>query len=234
MRQIVAMKIIDLGQLQVASSASVHYEPSLELTEVEREVISALTKVGCTRFQAVDALLGARAAGAGEFGSLVSRAIQSVRSNILTLPNGVPVLADCNLDSSEPIEVQKGFWVFQRKCYQVEDAELVPSAEIVLRIKHAALHVALKAKRDLKRMQEEVEAFTNIDRLPSPGASREHIPRSVRLFVWQRDRGHCVQCGSNVRLEFDHIIPVVKGGSGTERNLRLLCEKCNRAKGKNI
>ena len=59
---------------------------------------------------------------------------------------------------------------------------------------------------------------------------REPIPDGVRMFVWQRDRGCCVQCGSKENLEFDHIIPVVKGGSNTERNLQLLCECCNRTK----
>src|SRR5713101_8557469 len=56
----------------------------------------------------------------------------------------------------------------------------------------------------------------------------------VRLFVWQRDRGQCVKCGSKQRLEFDHIIPVAAGGSNTERNIQLLCESCNRAKGSTI
>jgi hypothetical protein len=225
------MKITDLGQLQVAPSVSVRYEPKMELTEIEQEVVSAPLKVGCTRFQALDALLAARASGApAQFGPLISRAVQSVRSTVFTLPNGIPVLGDCNLDASEPIELLEGFWVFQRKCYRVEDADLVPRPEIVLRIKYAAL----KAKRDLERMEEELEAATNLERSPSAGASREHIPRSVRVFVWRRDRGVCVQCGSDIRLEYEHIIPVVKGGSSTERNIRLLCEKCNRAKGKNI
>ncbi len=58
-----------------------------------------------------------------------------------------------------------------------------------------------------------------------------NIPDEVRLKVWRRDLGKCVKCGSQEKLEFDHIIPVSKGGSNTERNIQLLCEKCNRAKG---
>ena len=41
-------------------------------------------------------------------------------------------------------------------------------------------------------------------------------------------------CGSRERLEFDHIIPVSKGGSNTARNLELRCETCNRQKGATI
>ena len=59
---------------------------------------------------------------------------------------------------------------------------------------------------------------------------REIIPQDVKNKVWQRDNGVCVQCGSNEKLEFDHIIPVIKGGSSTYRNIQLLCESCNRKK----
>jgi len=61
-----------------------------------------------------------------------------------------------------------------------------------------------------------------------------HISSDVKQEVWQRDQGHCVQCGSQLNLEFDHIIPVSKGGSNTARNIQLLCEKCNREKYNNI
>lgn len=63
---------------------------------------------------------------------------------------------------------------------------------------------------------------------------RELIPNNVKIFVWNRDKGKCVQCESNEKLEYDHIIPIIKGGSSTGRNIQLLCEKCNRSKGSSI
>jgi Holliday junction DNA helicase RuvB len=65
-------------------------------------------------------------------------------------------------------------------------------------------------------------------------ARREAIPERVQRIVWQRDRGRCVKCGSNELLEYDHIIPVSKGGASTARNIQLLCQRCNRQKGANI
>lgn len=68
----------------------------------------------------------------------------------------------------------------------------------------------------------------------SDGEPGRHIPSEVKLNVWRRDSGKCVKCGSQERLEYDHIIPVSKGGSNTERNVQLLCEKCNREKAAQI
>jgi hypothetical protein len=65
-------------------------------------------------------------------------------------------------------------------------------------------------------------------------SKRQPLPDEVKMFVWQRDQGKCVTCGSQENLEFDHIIPVSKGGSNTERNLQLLCEGCNRSKSASI
>jgi len=63
---------------------------------------------------------------------------------------------------------------------------------------------------------------------------RQPIPDDVKILVWQRDGGRCVKCGSQKNLEYDHIIPLSKGGGNTARNLQLLCEDCNRAKGGNL
>ncbi len=63
---------------------------------------------------------------------------------------------------------------------------------------------------------------------------RMGIPREVQREVYERDDGKCVYCGSIKNLEFDHIIPLVKGGSNTTKNIQLLCQKCNRKKSSNF
>lgn len=70
--------------------------------------------------------------------------------------------------------------------------------------------------------------------VPIDGFVREAIPERVRHEVWRRDQGRCVDCGSRERLEFDHIIPVSKGGSNTARNIELRCEACNRRKSASV
>ena len=63
---------------------------------------------------------------------------------------------------------------------------------------------------------------------------RMSIPQDIQDSVWNRDGGKCVLCGSQENLEFDHIIPVSKGGATTYRNLQLLCQNCNRSKSDKI
>jgi hypothetical protein len=57
-----------------------------------------------------------------------------------------------------------------------------------------------------------------------------HIPAPVRIEVWNRDGGRCVCCGSVENVEYDHKVPVSKGGESTAKNLQLLCRTCNRRK----
>lgn len=83
-----------------------------------------------------------------------------------------------------------------------------------------------KVKAEIARARALQAQVEQLDR-----GGRDPIPDEVKVFVWQRDGGRCVRCGSNQRLEYDHIIPHSMGGSNTERNLQLLCEGCNRSKG---
>jgi 5-methylcytosine-specific restriction endonuclease McrA len=70
--------------------------------------------------------------------------------------------------------------------------------------------------------------------LPYEQTRREPISEAVRSEVWRRDGGCCVKCGSNQNLEFDHIIPVSRGGATSVANLQLLCRACNRGKSNKI
>lgn len=131
----------------------------------------------------------------------------------------------------EPQPLRGTLWAYRDKILGLESTEpenLRDRETDILLVKH----YVLRQERQYERVRREVEALENLETLE--GVAREPIPESVRLFVWQRDRGRCVKCGSRERLEFDHIIPVVAGGSSTERNIQLLCESCNRSKGSTI
>lgn len=116
--------------------------------------------------------------------------------------------------SKAPVKIgacgRKTWWIFRDQIYW-EDEHLT-AHEVLYRIKS--------------------RLGINSDKRIS--TSRERIPEKVRNEVWRRDEGKCVRCGSREKLEFDHIIPISKGGSNTARNIELLCESCNRKKSNRI
>lgn len=67
---------------------------------------------------------------------------------------------------------------------------------------------------------------------------RSPIPQHVRAEVWRRDGGRCKECGldgsGGASLEFDHIIPISRGGADTVENLQVLCRRCNGQKSDRI
>jgi hypothetical protein len=112
----------------------------------------------------------------------------------------------------------KRYWLYLDKVYWENDNLDVESVK------------ALVDARDSKK-QRKIEFLKGPERKEK---SRQFIEDDVKIAVWKRDGGKCVKCGSNKDLEFDHIIPVSMGGSSTERNLQLLCERCNREKGADL
>ena len=87
-----------------------------------------------------------------------------------------------------------------------------------------------KERRKFERLKRKLDLTQQVDKAPK----RETIPEEVRIAVWRRDEGKCSRCGNRKNLEYDHIIPISKGGSNTVRNIELLCEECNRRKKDNI
>ena len=51
--------------------------------------------------------------------------------------------------------------------------------------------------------------------------------RRLRAFVLQRDGGRCVRCGSRVRLECHHVVPLASGGRDEPANCRTHCVDCH-------
>ncbi len=85
--------------------------------------------------------------------------------------------------------------------------------------------------RAIARDEMVLGALTQSDSAIPDITNNRFISVEVRREVWRRDQGKCVNCGSQQRLEFDHMIPVTMGGASTARNVQLLCEGCNRTKG---
>lgn len=91
---------------------------------------------------------------------------------------------------------------------------------------------ALISTREQRRAQqiERAQATVAMRAQPRGAASRTRIPDDLKQYVWTRDGGECQGCGSTGELQFDHIIPVSKGGSSNAENLQILCGPCNRSK----
>ncbi|WP_345551852.1 HNH endonuclease signature motif containing protein [Microbulbifer aestuariivivens] len=74
--------------------------------------------------------------------------------------------------------------------------------------------------------------FSEEDR---PSKHSRIIPTAIKIAVWKRDSGKCVECGASDELHFDHILPYSKGGTSLSAdNIQLLCARHNLSKSANI
>ena len=53
------------------------------------------------------------------------------------------------------------------------------------------------------------------------------IPTRVKKAVWERDKQHCIYCGSVRAMPNAHFISRAKGGLGIEENIVTLCQNCH-------
>lgn len=126
---------------------------------------------------------------------------------------------------AEPVcvgsESGRTYWLFRKDYYETTE-NLSPEDVRALALEgENRKRLKLEKAHALMAMREQLDST----------AKRQPIPQEVKVAVWQRDGGRCVECGSQRELEYDHIIPLAMGGANTERNLQLLCAPCNRRKG---
>jgi len=121
---------------------------------------------------------------------------------------------------SDPTVDAKIYWLYKSRLYWENDGLDAESVKALIDAKEA------KKSRKIE--------FVKGPSKSSGKSSARYIPDDIKVAVWRRDNARCVKCGSNENLEFDHIIPVALGGSSTERNIQLLCERCNREKGADL
>jgi len=116
----------------------------------------------------------------------------------------------------------KLYWIYQGRTYETADTELTPE-DVSALVNEVAnrRRLQLEKARSLQAMTAQLDQKSR----------RQAIPQDVKIAVWQRDGGRCVECDAADELEFDHIIPLAMGGANTFRNLQLLCGTCNRRKG---
>jgi hypothetical protein len=124
----------------------------------------------------------------------------------------------------EPIKTDDNLWEFKGFIYEITGFYNDEQAKLMI------LEEFDKERRYFERLRLKFGSNSQSKVM----TERPRIPENVRIEVWRRDGGKCARCGSRINLEYDHIVPISKGGSNTARNIELLCEKCNRSKSNNI
>jgi len=127
------------------------------------------------------------------------------------------------ISEDNPIKINRSTWLFKGFCYSVGGPYTDEQFRLLI------IEEFDKERRLFERLKQKHDSTER-------GSTRERIriPEYVRVEVWRRDSGKCTRCDSRENLEYDHIVPLSRGGSNTARNIELLCEKCNRSKGANI
>jgi len=113
-------------------------------------------------------------------------------------------------------KIKDGIWTY-KGFFNLEDAKYVFTGERKV------------FKYFLKPI--EIKKFKQVEEIPF----NRMIPTTVKIAVWERDKGMCAKCGATENLHFDHIVPFAKGGTSlTAKNVQLLCMKHNLQKSDRI
>jgi len=119
------------------------------------------------------------------------------------------------------------------------DAEAILEAGLDLLIERTAKRKGLVAKPRPAQRPPSCTAGKGRGEGESRGSAGKatgsrYIPAPVRREVWVRDEGRCQWptadggvCGSTRRVQYDHIVPVARGGESSAAGLRILCATHN-------
>lgn len=140
----------------------------------------------------------------------------------------------------DPTHSGEMFWAHKHEIFR-GDASLLSEEVALLADAELKRHEAQTQDREIRASEAKARALAAARSLlldgtepEAPDYQRIAIPAQVQREVWNRDNARCRQCGSQELLEYDHIIPVSRGGANTVRNVQLLCQLCNRSKGARI
>jgi 5-methylcytosine-specific restriction endonuclease McrA len=67
---------------------------------------------------------------------------------------------------------------------------------------------------------------------PISATEKRNVSEATKRIVIARDGGGCVVCGSTLKLEVDHKVALMNGGTNDVSNLATLCDDCHLAKTK--
>jgi len=116
-------------------------------------------------------------------------------------------------------KIKKGIWAYNGVFHLIDAWTQGDEKRMVYKFKL----VAVEGDEDFSR-----PATDSVER-------RRIIPTPIKLEVWKRDKGQCVECGSTDELHFDHILPFALGGTSlTAANVQLLCARHNLSKSDKI
>jgi len=86
----------------------------------------------------------------------------------------------------------------------------------------------------IAQLEKKKFAATDKPRVGKPSTNPRNIPARVKRAVRRRDGGQCTfvgdgghRCEAHRDLEFDHALPVARGGEATVANIRLRCRTHN-------
>lgn len=130
------------------------------------------------------------------------------------------VLRTTNVNIKYDTKREGHYYIYKNWIYKTDRKYTAEEAMLLI------MDLEDKERQKFERLKKKLSVAREEETQPK----RERISEEVRVAVWRRDKGKCVKCDSREKLEYDHIVPVSKGGSNTVRNIELLCESCNRKK----